>query len=56
MGAQFARSAASAMEESAKRGPEVGKLTFATMTFTGDTRLANVKAVDDITRCSDLQT
>lgn len=38
------------LEEAQKRGLKVGKqLTFATMTFAGDTpQLANVKAVDDI--------
>lgn len=44
---------------SAKRGLKVGKqLTFATMTFAGDTpQLANVKAVDDIyPMYGDLQT
>ncbi len=57
--AQFARSAASVAGGSAKRGLKVGKqLTFATMTFAGDTpQLANVKAVDDIyPMYGDLQT
>ena len=57
--AQFARSAASVAGGSAKARPEVGKqLTFATMTFAGDTpQLANVKAVDDIyPMYGDLQT
>lgn len=41
------------LEEAQKRGLKVGKqLTFATMTFAGDTpQLANVKAVDDIYPC-----
>ena len=47
------------LEEAQKRGLKVGKqLTFATMTFAGDTpQLANVKAVDDIyPMYGDLQT
>ncbi|EFG7707467.1 ABC transporter permease [Escherichia coli] len=47
------------LEEAQKRGLRVGKqLTFATMTFAGDTpQLANVKAVDDIyPMYGDLQT